>query len=311
MLNLHQRIFKLHIFVRYVKEILNMLEMLINPKSAEKGPWWMIVIGFVYGLASLGLVQWIFSGDAVLSRYSGILVVTFSVMFSLPFMYFAIKNEEEKDVESKWGFFRLFEEHGKAILYFMCLFLGFLLAYSIGYMLLPGGSTHFKAQIETYCMINRPSSFNDCVANYVGGDVGKTTMFMTAKDKLVNIFANNIYVLIFTLIFSLIFGAGAIFILAWNASVISAAIGIFAKSNIVNLPMGLARYMIHGAPEIGSYFAGALAGGIISVAVINHDVKSEKFWTILQDSLNLVIFAVVLLFIAALIEVFVTPVIFG
>lgn len=288
-----------------------MLEMLINPKNAEKGPWWMLVIGFVYGLVSLALVQWIFSGDAVLSKYSGVLVVTFSVMFSLPFMYFAIKDEEEKDIESRYGFFRLFEEHGKAILYFMCLFLGFLLAYSIGYMVFPGGSNHFKAQIETYCMINKPSSFNDCVSDYVGGNAGKTTMFMTAKDKIVNIFANNVYVLIFTLIFSLIFGAGAIFILAWNASVISAAIGIFTKSNLASLPLGLARYMIHGIPEIGSYFAGALAGGIISVAVINHDVKTEKFWTVLQDSLNLVIFAVVLLFIAALIEVFITPAIFG
>jgi len=225
-------------------------------------------------------------------------------------MYFAIKNEEEKDIESKWGFIRLFEEHSKAIFYFMCLFVGFLLAFSIGYILFPNGSTYFKAQIETYCMINKPTSFNDCVTNYAGGDVGKTTMFMTAKDKIVNIFVNNIYVLIFTLIFSLIFGAGAIFILAWNASVISAAIGIFAKSNIANLPMGLARYMIHGLPEIASYFAGALAGGIVSVAIINHDVKSEKFWTILQDSLNLIVFAIVLLFIAALIEVFITPIVF-
>ena len=68
--------------------------------------------------------------------------------------------------------------------------------------------------------------------------------------------------------------------------------------------------MIHGVPEIGAYFAGALAGGIVSIAVIKHDIKSPKFWTILQDSLNLVILAVVILFIAALIEVFITPVLF-
>jgi uncharacterized membrane protein SpoIIM required for sporulation len=116
--------------------------------------------------------------------------------------------------------------------------------------------------------------------------------------------------LIFTLLFSLIFGAGAIFILAWNASVISAAIGIFSKSSLMNLPLGLFRYMIHGIPEIGSYFAGALAGGIISIAGIKHNIKSEKFWVILQDSLNLVILAVVLLIIAALIEVLVTPLFF-
>jgi uncharacterized membrane protein SpoIIM required for sporulation len=101
-----------------------------------------------------------------------------------------------------------------------------------------------------------------------------------------------------------------IFILAWNASVIAAAIGIFTRSELSALPMGVARYMIHGVPEIAAYFAGALAGGIVSVAVIKHDVHSEKFWTILQDSLNLVILSVIILFIAALIEVFITPIIF-
>ena len=68
--------------------------------------------------------------------------------------------------------------------------------------------------------------------------------------------------------------------------------------------------MIHGIPEIAAYFIGALAGGIVSVAVIKHDVHSEKFWTILQDSLNLVILAVIILFFASLIEVFITPAVF-
>jgi stage II sporulation protein M len=111
-------------------------------------------------------------------------------------------------------------------------------------------------------------------------------------------------------VFSLIFGAGAIFVLAWNASVIAAAVGIFAKSNLSDLPLGIARFMIHGLPEIAAYFIAALAGGIVSVAVIKHDIRSEKFWNILQDSLNLLILAVIVLFIAALIEVFITPKLF-
>ena len=68
--------------------------------------------------------------------------------------------------------------------------------------------------------------------------------------------------------------------------------------------------MLHGFPEISAYFIGALAGGIVSIAVIRHDTKSEKFWRILQDSLNLIILAVVVLFVAALMEVFITPVLF-
>ena len=286
-----------------------MLEMLINPKKAERSPWEMFFVGAFYATVSLLLVKWIFSADPVLSKYTGILVVTFCVMFSIPFIYYTLKLEEEKDLQIT-GFKRLLLEHNRALLAFMFLFMGFIVAFSFWYIVFPSGNQNFRAQIETYCMINKPSHFDECVSEYGVERVSKTTAFLTAKEKIVNIFANNIYVLIFTLVFSLIFGAGAIFILAWNASVISAAIGIFSKDNLANLPLGLARYMIHGIPEIGAYFAGALAGGIISIAVIKHDVHSEKFWIILQDSLNLVIISVALLFFAALIEVFITPAIF-
>jgi uncharacterized membrane protein SpoIIM required for sporulation len=286
-----------------------MLEMLVNPMKAERRPWEMFFVGAFYGTIALFLVKWIFSGDPVLSKYSGILVVTFCVMFTIPFMYYTFKLEEEKDLMIK-GFRRLLGEHSKALYAFMFLFLGLVVAFSFWYIVFPSGNQNFIAQIETYCMINRPTNFDQCVGEYGIEHVTRTTAFLTAKEKIVDIFANNIYVLIFTLVFSLVFGAGAIFILAWNASVIAAAIGIFSKANLVNLPLGLARYMIHGIPEIWAYFAGALGGGIISIAVIKHDVHSEKFWVILQDSLNLVILSVVLLFVAALIEVFVTPILF-
>ncbi len=286
-----------------------MLEMLINPKKAQRSPWELFFVGAFYATISLLLVKWIFSQDPVLSKYSGILVITLCVMFSIPFMYYTIKLEEEKDLQIK-GFRRLLNEHKKALYSLMFLFIGFIVAFSFWYIVFPTGNQSFRAQIETYCMINRPAYFDECVSEYGIEHISKTTAFLTSGERMVSIFSNNIYVLIFTLVFSLIFGAGAIFILAWNASVISAAIGIFSEANLAKLPLGLLRYMIHGIPEIGAYFAGALAGGIISIAVIRHDFHTEKFWIILQDSLNLVIIAVILLFVGALIEVFITPVIF-
>lgn len=267
----------------------------------------MLFVGMFYASLSILLVQWIFAQDAVLAKYSGILVVTFCVMFTLPFMYYSIKYEEEKDTKYS-GAFKMLAEHRRALYSFMWLFLGFIIAFSFWYIVL-ASTQSFKAQIETYCVINRPSNFNECVAQY-GVKAGKITAEVTAVQKIFMIFANNIYVLLFTLVFSLIFGAGAIFVLAWNASVIAAAVGIFAKSNLANLPLGIARYMIHGIPEIGAYFIAALAGGIVSMAIVKHEIRGEKFWNILQDSLNLVILAVVILFIAALIEVFITPALF-
>jgi uncharacterized membrane protein SpoIIM required for sporulation len=283
-----------------------MLELLIHPGKAERHPWEMFFIGAFYATLSLAIVNWVFGKDPVLSKYSGILVVTFCVMFSIPFIYFALRKEEKKDLEIV-GFKRLLKEHEKVLLCFMFLFLGFVVAFSFWYIAVDNGNLNFRAQIETYCVINKPSNYEQCTAQFLGADTIKTTGHATSTDRFINIFSNNIYVLIFTLVFSLILGAGAIFILAWNASVISAAIGIFSKSDLACLPIGLARYMIHGIPEIAAYFAGALAGGLVSMAVIRHDIRSEKFWIVLQDALNLVIVAVVILFIAALIEVLITP----
>jgi uncharacterized membrane protein SpoIIM required for sporulation len=116
--------------------------------------------------------------------------------------------------------------------------------------------------------------------------------------------------MIFTLIFSLIFGAGAIFVLAWNASVISAAIGIFTRYNLSEIPLGLLRYMIHGFPEIAAYFITALAGGILGVGVIRHGISNKKFIHILLNVIILITSALVILIIAAVIEVYFTPLLF-
>lgn len=285
-----------------------MLEMLINPRKAERKPWELFFVGLFYASISLLLVNWIFAKDFVLARYAGILVVTFTVMFSMPFIYYTIRLEESK-IKKNLGMFALLREHRRAIYAFLWLFLGFVVAFAFWYTFLTS-SQSFRAQIETYCLINRPASFNECVSQYGIKDFTSPSGFATSKDRLFLIFTNNMYVLLFTLIFSLIFGAGVIFILAWNASVIAAAIGIFTKSELGVLPVGLVRYMIHGIPEIASYFIVALAGGLVSVAIIRHETGTSRFWEILQDSLNLIILAVIVLFIAALVEVFVTPSLF-
>jgi uncharacterized membrane protein SpoIIM required for sporulation len=127
---------------------------------------------------------------------------------------------------------------------------------------------------------------------------------------LTSIIGNNFGVLILTLIFSLIFGAGAIFILAWNASVISAAIGIFTRYDIKDIPFGLMRYMVHGFPEIAAYFITALAGGMFGVGVARHGIGDKKFMKVMTHVGILLLIAVGTLIVAALIEVYFTPLLF-
>ena len=137
---------------------------------------------------------------------------------------------------------------------------------------------------------------------------------------------NNIKVLSFAILFAFIYGAGAIFILTWNASVIGTAIGNFIRSNISQYAglfgfdkfanyfsvasIGLLRYILHGIPEILAYFYGGLAGGIISVAIIRKHYKDERFSHIVFDISEMILIAVSFLVAAAFIEVYITPLLF-
>ena len=286
-----------------------MFEMIMKPKRAERKPIEMFYIGLVYASISMLLVNFVFANDAVLSEGSGLLLVLFTVMFCLPFVYFLIKLEEGKDVEiTDSG--RLIKEHSKAIWALIWLFLGFVVAFSVGYVLLDAighnPAASFNFQIKTYCAINNPHNYDYCLNQYglINGAATNSTYFM-------KIFMNNLQVMIFTLLFSLIFGAGAIFILVWNASVIAAAMGIFAKEGLFHLPCAYARYLIHGVPEIAAYFIAALAGGIVSVAIIRKDLRDERLWSIMQDALLLIVIAIVVLLISGLMEVYLTPGITG
>lgn len=282
-----------------------MLEAIIKPKAAEKRPWKMFFVGLVYASLSLLLVHWFFPND---SLANGMTVVAFCIMFSLPFMYYMIKREEKQDEEIE-GFLHVWKVHSDAIYAFMWLFLGFVIAFSFWSIMLQNPNL-FNFQIETYCKINSPGDVENCISSYGTGKATEITASLTKPLRFLSIIKNNIYVMIFTLIFSLLFGAGAIFILIWNASVIAAAIGIFTKYQIIDIPLGVARYMIHGFPEIAAYFITALAGGIFGIGVIRHGIKDKRFLRVIENVVILLFIAIVILIIAAVIEVYITPLLF-
>ena len=160
-------------------------------------------------------------------------------------------------------------------------------------------------------MINSPGNLEKCIELYsFTGDAINIHGSSTATGRLFSIIENNMYVMIFTLIFSLIFGAGAIFVLAWNASVISAAIGIFTKYNLAEIPLGLLRYMVHGFPEITAYFVAALGGGMLGTGLMRHGIKDKLFLRVLENVVILIFIAILILIIAAFMEVYLTPLLF-
>lgn len=291
------------------------LESIMNPKKAERKPWEMFFVGLLYSSVAIVLSLWIFK------EQSSLVMVFLTVIACVPLMFHTIQLEEKKDTQINKERI-LLKEHSKALSFFVFLFLGFLLAFTIWYVLLPGEivQTIFHTQISTIEAIN---------SQFTGEAIHSSSVVTSSVDTstlFTKIFLNNIKVLFFCIFFSFFYGAGAIFILTWNASVISAAIGTFIRNNLSSIvnkiglvkvasylhifSLGLLRYSIHGIPEILAYFTGGLAGGIISVAVIRHDFGTKQFKHILLDSLDLIVLAIIILFLAALLEVFVTPLFF-
>ncbi len=282
------------------------LESLLNPLKAEKNPWEMFFIGFVYSSVAILLSLWIFEDQA------SMVMVLLIVMAAVPIMYSTIQLEEEKDMSIS-SESSLLKEHNKAISFLMFLFLGVTLSSMLWYIVLPSdtASIIFQKQTETLQAINgNPTT---------GNVINQLTMFSL-------IFLNNAKVLAFSIFFAFIYGAGAIFILTWNATVIGTAIGNFVRTNIdyyvtaIRLvgensyfhivSIGLLKYALHGVPEIAAYFYGGLAGGILSVAIIRKHYQLPQFRTVLMDFSELIMIAIAFLLVAAFLEVYVTPIFF-
>lgn len=300
---------KLNISKNYInktpKQKLMVVEALMFPLKAEKKPWQMFFIGFLYTSIGILLALWIFREQASL------IMVFMITMAALPIFYNTMKLEESKDmlIDTETALLR---EHNKAIIFFMYLFVGITIACAVWYAVLPTQTINqlFDKQIGTIQTIN----------NQVSGNV------IINLSMFWKIFFNNMKVLAFSILFALIYGAGAIFILAWNATVIGAAIGNFIRANISSytsslgmlqagnyfhvVSLGLLKYSVHGIPEIAAYFYGGLAGGILSVALIRKHFKTEKFSAVLLDFSELVMIAIGFLVAAAFLEIYVTPVLF-
>lgn len=285
------------------------LESLIKGVDAEQAPLKVFFLGILYASIAVFLSLWIFRAQASL------VLVFLTVLASLPLVYATMRLEAKKSIKEK-SEFKLLKQHWSGLQLFILLFLGYVVAMSVAYILLPSAIVGelFSSQVSTIQSINSNVASNQVSAS------------LTSLDFFSIIITNNFRVLFFCVFFSFFFGAGSIFILTWNASVISAAIGTFIRNNLANyasaiglgrvgayfelFTLGILRYMTHGIFEIMAYFIGALAGGLISLAILHYKTNDNKFKMLIRDSIDMILIAMIITIIAGLIEVYITPAIF-
>ena len=257
------------------------LETLVNLSEAIKHPAWVFLIGGLVSVISIIVSYFIFSSSI------GWFSVVLTTIAMTPFMIKLTRYDEEREeelIKSKVDL-NIFQKHKDVLRIYSVFFAGMILSLTLLYLVLPD-------QMSSKIFSDQVSKIKE-----IRGSASLPGSFQA-------IIVNNLGVLIISFLLSFLFGAGAILILAWNASVLATAIGISAKSlgGVQGLPMAILYFFPHGSLEIFAYFIGAIAGGLISAALTR---KNSKFFMfIFKDSTKLLLFSIIILAVAGLIESF-------
>ncbi|MFH1801977.1 MAG: stage II sporulation protein M [archaeon] len=260
--------------------------ILFNPKKAERHPLEILLVVIFYTSISIFLSLWILPNQA------SIAMVFLSIIACLYLVQGIFIVEESKEKDTNEESFVL-KEHAKTLWFLLIIFFGFLIAYTFWMLILPTNMTTdiFSLQASTF------------------EEIRSITGRVTAPEAFSIIMSNNLRVLLLSVILAIFYGAGSLFILAWNASLMGYIIGGLVKHTLgyASIPYAFLKFFIHGIPEILAYLAAALAGGIIFITVIRGDIKKDRIKRTFIDIIVLIAISIGLLLIAAGIESYISP----
>lgn len=273
------------------------LESLLKPRLARRHPVIMLIDAFILCAVAMAVSLQTFP------QYASVLSVAMITVGIVPLLYSIFSKEEKEEAKHPGTAISFLERHFDIIMIYSWFFIGLIIAFTFLYWYLPDAqrALAFKEQDSVWGQIStlRP---NISQANAAGPACKSPEMFTLAVNC---IFANNANVLFWALLFSLVYGVGSIFLIAWNASVISVVIGKeLLATDITRAAMRAIGLLPHGIPEVAAYFIGAIAGGILSVGLTRKNLHKKEFETCVKDAIVLVVTAYIILFVAAIMEAY-------
>ncbi|MDP2666951.1 MAG: stage II sporulation protein M [Candidatus Diapherotrites archaeon] len=304
------------------------LETLLPSNVARERPHYMMLIAFLFAIVGMWLAYYVFPNSA------SILTLAFIVIAAEPVIRKTLMDEEDEEAKKPGSAATFLGRHFDLIKMYSWFFLGLVLAYMTWYIILPSGANggclageycgNFPTQESVFAEQERQLQGIGHLRSELSGNVVATTGNVAQLPRPGDfwgvagfLFQNNATVLLLAVFFSFLFGEGALFLIGWNASIIGTVMGKISSGVILTsttndiwtlfhaLGYGIYQgigFIPHGIPEIGAYYIGAIAGGIISASIAKEAYKSHEFRTIAKDAAALIITAILLLVVAALIE---------
>ena len=271
------------------------LEHIFPEDWLENKGRYAFLLGVIYSVIGILIASVLFPGDPAL------VAVAFTSLLLLPELYKIFSMEERQEsLEKKVTLSALWRDDANLVRIYIFLFIGILLVYSLGTILLPSfqANTLFREQLEI---------------RFGQGFAGNATAGIFSSGLFLSLLSNNFLVLLACFIMGLLTGDGAIFLITWNASVWGTIFGITAK-NAASFSGGNPFWIFflimlivfpHMIIEAISYFLAAISGSVISKDVLLEKFASDRFLEVFGFNLYLLLFALIFLVVGAIVEAFV------
>ena len=276
------------------------LEHIFPEDWLERKGIYAFLLGIGYSIVGVFIASILFPGDPAL------VAVAFTAMLLLPELYkiFSIEERQES-LEQRVNFKSLWRDDIEVVRIYIFLFLGVMLVYSVGTILLPElqANNLFREQLE----IRFGQGFSgSATAGSATGEIFSSGLFYV-------LLTNNFLVLMACFILALLAGDGAIFLITWNASVWGTIFGLTAKNAATvagQHPLYFFALIMlivfpHMIIEAISYFLAAISGSVISKDVLLEQFASERFFEVFGFNLYLLLFGLLFLLLGAIVETFV------
>jgi uncharacterized membrane protein SpoIIM required for sporulation len=267
-----------------------MLEQLYPIKIIQTRTFYSFILGIAYSIIGIGIAILLFPEDPA------IVAVAFISLMFYPTIKKLIKLEEiEETKNEKFSMMDFFNDHKYIFKVYILFFLGVLLGFAFFSINLPSLATNhiFNNQIDILYGITGHAIFN--------------------LSRFIDLFSNNIGVLILIFITAFFIGDAGVFLLTWNASVWGTIFGLFAKNYALNSVRNpfyaflivLGIVITHTLLEAFAYISSATAGGVMSKGMISEKAMSKNFNRVIKGAAIALLFAILVLIIAVVVETYV------
>ena len=270
-----------------------MLESL-RAKWLTHHPLIAFVIGAVYPVLGFA-IAWLFF------RNSPSVPMLFLISLLLMPSLMKVLHWEEKH-ERKFGLRHFFHNHSRIIEIYLFLFLGIFTSY-----LVLGSISRIPVFEHQMNVLQDEQGLS-----IPGINAFLDSTFTPTTSQFLAVLESNLLTLLLLFGLSFFYGAGAIFLIVLNASVFAAfvlyVLDAIAKIGTIWSVLGV--FMIHTLPEITGFLLAAIAGGVVSQAIVHEKFRSQAFKNVVRDALVLVVIACAFIVVGAALEVYVTTQVF-